>query len=457
MNLTIPRKNLNIKNILSGGNFPSDVISKINLDNINKKSYIIENKSTDQYIFKFSDDNTEHKELKEYKYLKNPPQYLGKGGLTAVYKIFTPESNSIIPEKYKDELILRIFENYEYKSDKPYFMKQEFNIGEIDINNDENTKLINMWMKHKQLFPENIIDFFMYGEISLNDTYLGFYTITRTYIDIKKIDNLELINKIEYFRNMLIFLQKLNINGYTYRDLKYENIGAELIDGNYKFIVLDYDKYTILNRDDIIDLERKYINNGYNYFIVGTYSPYYIYSTTINEFSYIYLFAGGLLDIITIIFYKNLKLNTNFAELYKKTISCINTFRVNIKDISILYDNYNIYQKNKLRQQSYKLQIDLKKKELITFYQLYGQKLIELIDKTKYENIKIFTDKLIFIIGQIIKSCIQFDFNTVKELCNLDKFISILSEIIIDFNTQKGGYYQKYIKYKTKYLQIIKY
>ena len=42
-------------------------------------------------------------------------------------------------------------------------------------------------MIDKNLFGENIIDIFLYGEIIIDGRYLGYYTITREYMDDEKI------------------------------------------------------------------------------------------------------------------------------------------------------------------------------------------------------------------------------------------------------------------------------
>ena len=438
---------------MNGGNFPLTVIDNINLNDSNIQSYVIENEiineSHDHFRFKFSQDNKEHKNLEEYKTLSNPPKYLGKGALTAVYKIVLDKqkSNYQIPEKYKEQLILRIFKNELYNNGDS--LKNEYNVGEIDENNDDNTRFINMWMKHKKLFPENIIDFFMYGEILLNDNYLGFYTLTRTYLDNNLIDDLDLSYKIKYFKNMLLFLQTLNNNGYTYRDLKYHNIGTELIDGDYKFIVLDYDRFTILNAEDM----QLFKSEFYIQTIVGTYAPFYIFDQ-LDKFSYDYLFVGGLLYTTLSLFHKDLEFNENYNILYGKTLDYIEPVLDNINNIVSFIDEF-LSSQTRIEQQEAFSKINIEKDQIKSL-QSSGRDLIKYIDGKKYRDLQIPTDKLIFIIGKIIKSCIPLNYDTVKKLCNLQQFIDGFTDIITDLDKQSiDNYYKKYMKYKMKYLQLL--
>ena len=223
MNLVIPRKNLVIKIRKSGGGTPEEIISNINLNDTNINNYDIENvpygDNAEKFSFRFTNENVAHPELSEYKRMKNPPKFLGKGAMTAVYTIKLEKQTSEIyniPSKYHDSLILRIYDNDLYNGE----IGNQYNIGEIDENNDDQTKFINMWTTHKRLFPENIIDLFMYGEIIINDEYSGFYSITRKYLDHHKISTFNLETKVKYFKNLLLFLQKLIDNNYTYRDLE---------------------------------------------------------------------------------------------------------------------------------------------------------------------------------------------------------------------------------------------
>ena len=295
MNL-IPRKTLDITYLKRGGGFPEETIDLIDLTDVKLPRSIIKTLDNN-YIFKFNDTNNQH----EY-----GSKYLGKGALTAVYGISLieqkPENKFKIPLKYKDDLILRIYENTEDELD----IKPDIDIDGIDVYNDAQTKIINMWTTHKRLFPINIIDLFLYGAITLNGEYVGYYTITRKYFTDKKIKILDIKDKLTYLKNMYTFFKDLDENNYTYRDIKMANVGT---DDELNFIVLDYDQYTILNEDEINNLKTEYTIR----FTVGTYPPIYIIEQG-SDFNYKLTYLGGLLDILLKIFDENLKGNSDYDE-----------------------------------------------------------------------------------------------------------------------------------------------
>ena len=198
----IPRKNLNIKNrIMVGGIFPEDIIKKVKLTDETISSYLIE--STDRtFNFQFTEKNK--KKLDTFR-------YLGKGGLTSVYSIKLTHQSSLsqdkytIPDIYHDKLILRIYQNRNYTGS----LKSEVNVGNEDLNDDQQSLFIKKWTIEKTIYPENIIDLFMYGEISLFGDYLGYYTITREYNDDYIILNMPLENKLKFLISFIEFLEKL--------------------------------------------------------------------------------------------------------------------------------------------------------------------------------------------------------------------------------------------------------
>lgn len=429
---------------MSGAGFPEDVIDNINLNDDNIDKYIIENipyaHNSDKFKFKFSSDNKEHRDLDEYKFMAKPPKFLGKGAMTAVYKIKLIEQESdtyTIPDKYNDSLILRIFKNDLYSD----IIGTQYNVGENDENNDDQSSFINMWMNHKKLFSENIIDLFMYGEIKLNDVYMGFYTITRTYIDYKIINNFDLKIKIKYFKNLLLFLQKLIEKNYTYRDLKIANIGAELVDDEYKFIVLDYDNYTILNKDDL-DLLKSQFNIE---FVVGTYTPLYIFEQQRN-FNHDYMFVGGLLYTIIELFKNDLTDNPDYAIFYEK----LNNYIGINESLKI---NYYIRQYIEyIDSNNFRGLLEIKRR--IESLEPFGRDLITTINSKKFDAMVTPIDKLICLLGIIIKGCISLNYEPVKKIINIQHFIIALDDILSAFDGVVGGYYNKYMKYKIKYLSL---
>jgi len=208
-----------IQNIHTGGN-ASAYIKGINLQKnglqFNKRIINFDN----TYNFRFDDNNTE-KNLDSNKHY-----YKGAGTYTAVYSIqMTLGLENPVLSKYKDKLILRIFKD------------------------DNLDKFINQWKKHKNQFPENIIDIFFYGDMRYKDDsgtiqHLQ-YVITREYYDYLSIERLQIKYKKLLFLELLKFLDKIE-NEYYYNDLKYENIGFDIDETlQLKFIVLDYDIYTL--------------------------------------------------------------------------------------------------------------------------------------------------------------------------------------------------------------------
>ena len=107
--LTIPRKTLTIKkeDITGGdcGSYPQSVIIDIPLKFTNQDNYIISD-SSNKIKFKFHDNS---------KAFINDNIYFGCGTFSAIYSIkledVSPDFKSLIPDKYKDNLILRIYQN----------------------------------------------------------------------------------------------------------------------------------------------------------------------------------------------------------------------------------------------------------------------------------------------------------------------------------------------------------
>jgi len=475
MKLTIPRKNLIIHPDMSGGS-PEEIIEDINLNDSNVDRKLIATLDN-HYQFRFTQGNTQN---------YNGAKYLGKGALTAVYKIKLVSQNLstgyTISDKYKDELILRIYENMDISQDiklNDYKGLSDIEIGGEDTYKDAQSKFINMWTEHKQLFPENIIDIFMYGEIMTNTKYLGYYTLTRTYSDEKKLNELSLINKIKYLKKLLEFLIKLRHNGYTYRDLKYPNIGYDKINDEYNFIVLDYDTVTILKYHQVENLKTEYTIE----YTVGTYTPLYILEQK-EKFEPDLMYVGGLLYTIRDLF-KNLP-NDNYASLSYKLNNYIRPVDKNIRkyiqridelisfslekkeyEIQLNDDIYgrdflNIANTTKLiedidkdikQTEIYIDRIQTKIEDLISL----GTELISEINKYKYENLTTIEDKITYIIGRIIKACIPFNYDKAADFNDLVTYsglIKLLDDIIHSEEKPSTSVLQKYLKYKQKYLKL---
>jgi hypothetical protein len=452
MNLIVPRKNLNISTpaVIVGGSYPTDVIDMINLNNLNIKTYKIRS-MTDDYIFKFSEKNLSETPRKS--------RYLGKGALTAVYKIELESQNVanryLIPDKYKQNLILRIYENLnepEITTHIQSAIKPDIEIGNKDTYGDNQTQFINMWMDHKNKFPENIIDLFMYGDIRLNRDYIGYYTITRTYLNDKEIDNFTIKQKLNYLKNMFQFLEKIRDLGYTYRDMKYINIGADKInEDEYNFIILDYDSDTILTLAQVEDLK---IAQSITY-TVGTYPVFYIYEQR-DKFNPTYMYLSGLLDIIVKIFNTNLNgqpsynhFILNFTNFYRKTDTILRQFiryidskKLEPAIIAVKSEFFRVFTRN-LPDQS-----------------LFND---QLLFNARFKHANTTDDKIIILIKKIVNACINIDYDSVEKFIQLDVNILLINNILDSLEkltpedmlyTAHDIYKNKYLKYKQKYLEL---
>jgi hypothetical protein len=424
--LTIPRKILTInKEVIEGGNcgdFPQRVIIDIPLKFSNENEYIITDKNN---ITRFKFHNNS-------KAFINDNIYLGCGTFSAIYSVkldkSTPEINSLIPDKYKDSLILRIYQNP--SSDK---QKNDLNIGDIDINNDLQSNFIKIWMKHKKLFPNNIIDIYLYGDIQLQTIhgirYIGFYTITRHYIVDNKIQKFSLNNKMLYLKNAIEFLKKLEVANLTLRDLKFENSGS---DSDYNFIVIDYDDNTILNEDEIKKLVESN-NLGYS---IGTYPFTYLIMDDQN-YNYRYIYLTGLLDIVTELFKDNFSDKTIYDETRLLLVDIVNVYRDYIR---------NYYYSNPIKKILWYVS-DNK-----TNYETIKIQISSLFTNIK-KQIKDNKDKILYelLLGFCI-SCLVFSSANIRP-----NFLSELKDLVSSLKSKielSGGYYLKYLKYKNKYLEL---
>jgi hypothetical protein len=254
-----------------------------------------------EWQFKFNEKNTKH---------EKKSRYLAHGTYTAVYGIELMTNQTLIPERYRDKLILRISK-----------------IEQLD-------DFIEEWKSHKQKFGENIIDIYLYGNVftKTKSKYneIGQYIITREYYNSSNIDSLPIDAKINILYSLLNFLKKIEIYEYSYDDLKYANIGYDIINGNFIFIVLDYDNITL----QPISERTKSVN---------TYRP--IFTVIEKKINYKYLHVSGLASVIALLFYN---LNT---KAFNKIIQYLNgNIRYysflssdDLRRVSALYENMMFY------------------------------------------------------------------------------------------------------------------
>lgn len=279
-----------------GGN-PSKLIQSIN----NKKNKYLEGsyinktiKQKNKICFEFDDKINNIEDIIGSK-------YLGKGGLTSVFglKYLT---NNFMPELLEKKLILRAMDMYEFK---------------------DMSEFIDKYNNNKILFDSNIIDIYMYGKIFLpNGKFLCSYILTRFYDDHNSIANLDYKQVANYFKSMLEFFVKLENTGYFYRDLKFANIGLDFINETCKFIVLDYDEITLVNKND--DFFNDYNLYGcYEKYCAGTLIPYFIIKDYfevnpkwIQKFNKLHVI--GLVDVMINLFFIKEKNSINVLKILYK-------------------------------------------------------------------------------------------------------------------------------------------
>jgi len=434
--LTIPRKTLTIsKDVITGGNcgmFPERVLIDLPLTFKNQNEYTIID-DHNKLKFKFHNNNKAN---------NIDRIYFGCGTFTALYSIKLTyqdlSNNALIPDAYKDNLILRIYESRENNANKA-----DLNVGDTDIYNDHQTTFINNWMGHKKLFPDNIIDIYLYGDIQLQGLYgkkyIGYYIITRKYIVEDYIESFSLNNKIKYLKNTIEFLKKLEDNNYTYRDMKFENSGS---DENYNFIVIDYDIDTLLTGIRIKKLmDDKKLGYG-----IGTYPFAYLISDD-QRFNYKYIYLSGLLDFVSNLFNANYNKTYIYKDIHTILLAIVNVYREYIK---------NYYYSGPVKKLLWYLSGNKKKyediKTLIPI--LFEHIRIDIYLSRNSGNVK---DQILYELTlKFCMNCLVFSGTEIKP-----GFLNELRDYLISIESKPelhGGnsnkIYNKYLKYKNKYLKL---
>ena len=476
----IPRKKLYIKktpSLLGGTKSSSQLIDYIKLNDIDNTIIKTE---TDDYIFNFTEKNTSITDKSN--------KYFAKGGITAIYSIKLSENseNTIIPDKYKNNLILRIFgKNIEEGEVLPDITPFDINIGKKDFNNDSLTKFIqDIWTPQKKEFPENIIDLYMYGDIYIEDLtgvkYVGYYVLTREYINSNDIMKFTLTEKIYYFKTLLEFFVKLKEKNLIYRDFKFPNIGADKTDDNKLiFIVLDYDEDTLATNSQLDILHKYSIQHIY-----GGYIPLYILgiTSTLNPLKYYLpnhdmMYSIGMLNVICLLFRKstyNVSLNDyiehlilfidklNFRYLMI-LVELLNEFIVTERDIKEIDDELKNEMLTRSEIKELKTeQYELRNENNIIIIRLNTVtvpgiiRLIENDDDYKYIVAKNLEEtqlaehesKLFKLIKEITSNFIKFTY--AETTINLTEHIASLNEIVKSDDKFK----EKYLKYKQKYINL---
>lgn len=132
---------------------------------------------------------------------------------------------------------------------------------------------ISRWKHDKQLYTENIIDIYFYGNVigAKERTRYVMTKMYRTFND-ATLDTMEFNKKIMLVNNLLILCDRIRTSGKYIRDLKLENIG---FDENYNIVLIDYEEITIIDPNDSTLLLSQDYNAKLKYWS-GTYSPYNI-------------------------------------------------------------------------------------------------------------------------------------------------------------------------------------
>jgi len=192
---------------------------------------------------------------------KGTTKYLAHGSYTAVFAIDqVPMDNN-----YTDT------EEFEFSRNNQLIIRM------VDDNNSSTPNINDFvndnWRNDKHLYGNNIMDIYMYGKIFNNNDLISSYIITKKYDDFTIIKNYEYEQKKQLFLSMLEFLTVLKHNNTVYRDLKFENIGCNIVEDKHIFLVLDYDHMTLLSLNDPFWEDYKRI--GCSWMCTGTYAPYY--------------------------------------------------------------------------------------------------------------------------------------------------------------------------------------
>jgi hypothetical protein len=303
-----------------GGN-PMQLISKINNDIFKylNGTYTDNENNRHTIYFKFNDIFNNKKDI-------SGSSYLGRGGLTSVFAIkYLSQDENILPLIQDKNLVIRMFDS---------FYSQDI------------TEWIKKYSEQKILFGSNLIDIYLYGQVTFKSQFIGFYTITRFYNNHTQIINLDYNQTVNYFNSFLDFIIKVKSNNYYYRDLKFSNVGFDLKDsGECEFIVLDYDDITLTKNTD--EFYSQFNSGCSNKYCAGTLIPYFIIkdyltlqSDWINRFDKVYVV--GMVDIMINLFFTK---ETNLVELLKmiyvpsKYTSCIHYYQY-----LNLFDHPNNYQ-----------------------------------------------------------------------------------------------------------------
>ena len=282
-----------------------DVNSNINNMDIGVNKYL---RSEDKTVmFKFEVEGN-------LKTTEQSKHYFASGSGTAVFKMGKTDPTD------RTKYILRVIDSTQI----------------YDIN-----KFIDKYMADKINFGNNMIEIYYYGIIIKPGAIIAPYVITKEYGNDTSIIQLSLPLKISLVTQMLDFIILLGTKNYVYRDLKFPNIGYELLDsGDIKFIVLDYDMITLVPLDTFKMTgygypywqNLSYQNNNVHLFSrlpYGTYPPVYLLNTVINQnledfkgslevfkVSLAKMASVGIANVLNNIFVDDAQIQHNYNQLF---------------------------------------------------------------------------------------------------------------------------------------------
>ena len=331
--------NFTIKQINQIGGLATNI-----LDNMTENYQYL---NTDNGLYFETNDKDKNKNKKS----NSNFNYLGNGTFTVVVSIkyidFRGSNNNPKnwDDKFNDRLILRITEE-----------------------NSDNL-IENNYKKDKPIFGENLLDIYLYGKLKIklkDEDKEYYYTITREYNT--NLTELNIYNKIKFIKSYFEVLILAHDNKIFYRDSKYENVGYDLDENICKFIILDYDEYTLVRIDAISEKDKIDTTKP---FFHGTFPVYYAINyifgdkdniKNLPKNNYDKLYISGMIDILNkLLLNENNNITTflNYCSTFVMIKNHINksfrnttTFKqfteIQQKKILKIKDDLNAYNKNSI-------------------------------------------------------------------------------------------------------------
>lgn len=329
--------------------------------------------------------------------------YLAKGSYSLIFSVNEINGNqNLIDKTGGNRLILKLFD-------------------QSSLENSELSDFINLWKSHKSEFYNNIIDIYMFGDIIDKDgRFVSFFILTRKYLTGKDdIKILSIDKKRELINSLSCFLYTMETRNIFYRDIKIDNIGFHEVDNKIEFVAIDYDINTFENTSKYtIGYIKELLRDNY------TINTACMIASSFN----IPLFLLDELDII-----RNDKSNNrnnesveSFKYIHREAFAFLvfNIITGGTKYNDLIYrifDHYAGYE--------YDSDSDYTQNSITD---VFNNMHSEMLHSRKINNER--TED----IYNLIQNNLKIDSSYEDLLCT----------------RQTGGYYEKYIKYKNKYLKL---